>query len=88
MRESEQRKKIVEYLKRNLKKGYTLDSLRWALINQDYSKVLIENAIDKVHQELAEKAPILKEKPKITYQIMDEEDNPVNFKKPWWKFFS
>ena len=35
---------LTDYIKRNLRKGYTLDSLRVALTNQDYSKLEIEKA--------------------------------------------
>jgi hypothetical protein len=85
MRESEKRQKLVNYIKRNLKKGYTIEALRWALINQDYSKVLVEKAIQEANEELAQKAPILEDKPKITYNIIDENNQPVKIKKSWWK---
>lgn len=85
MRESVQRKKLVEYIKRNLKKGYTLEALRWALINQDYSKVLIQKAIDEANKDLAKEAPVLKEKPRITYQVIDEDDKPITIKKSFWR---
>ena len=76
---------LVDYLKKNLTKGYTIDSLKWALINQGYSRIAIETAIKQLNKELAEKAPILKEKPIIKYEIIDENDNPITIKKPWWK---
>ena len=76
---------LVDYFKKNLTKGYTIDSLKWALINQGYSRIAIENAIYRVNKELAEKAPILKEKPIIKYEIIDEKDNPITIKKSWWK---
>ena len=79
------RKKLVEYIKKNLGKGYTSESLKWALIKQGYSRILVEDALETAHKELAEKAPILKEKPKISYEIIDEYDQPVVIKKPWWK---
>jgi len=81
------KRKIVDYFKKNLKKGYTEDSLRWALINQGYSKISIEDALRRVHKELAEKAPILKEKPVIKYEILDEDNNPIEIKKSFWKRF-
>jgi hypothetical protein len=87
MAQFENRKKIIDYLKSNLKKGYTLDSLKWALIRQGYSKTMVEFAIKDLNKELAKKAPILKEKPKITYEIIDEFNQPVKIKKPWWKLF-
>lgn len=85
MRETEQRRIIVEYIKRNLKKGYTLEALKWALINQEYSKVLVDKALEQATKEMSEEAPILRERPKINYQIVDENNNPVEVKKPFWK---
>ncbi len=79
------RKKIVDYLKKNLKKGYTIESLGWALIGQGYSKTAVERAIEELNRELARKAPILKEKPVIKYEIVDEKDRPIKIKKSFWK---
>ena len=77
--------KLKDYIKKNLKKGYTEDSLKWALIDQGYTRSIVERAIEQVNKELAEKAPVLKSKPIIKYEIIDEYDNPVTIKKPWWK---
>ena len=85
MNKSNYQRQIVDYFKKNLAKGYTMESLRWALINQGYSKVVVEKAIEETTRELATQAPILKEKPEIKYQLIDEDNKPVNIKKPWWK---
>jgi hypothetical protein len=77
--------KLVNYFKKNLAKGYTLDSLKYSLINQGYSRTLVERAIERANKELAAKAPIIKEKPQIKYEVIDEEDNPIIFKKSFWK---
>ena len=37
---------LVKYIKKNIEKGYTTDSLRWALINQGYTRVEVQKAID------------------------------------------
>ncbi|MDP3987116.1 MAG: hypothetical protein Q8P81_02720 [Nanoarchaeota archaeon] len=79
--------KIVGYLRRNLKKGYTLDSLKWALIGQGYSKTSVERAIEDLNKEMAKTAPILKDKPTIKYEILDEDNNPIRIKNSWWKRF-
>jgi len=84
MRSSEHLRIIVDYLKKNLAKGYTIDSLRWALVNQGYSRTEIYKAIELANQELAKEAPILKERPTIKYEVVDNEDNPVE-KKSFWK---
>jgi len=85
MNKSNYQRQIVDYFKKNLAKGYTMESLRWALINQGYSKVVVEKAIEETTRELATQAPILKEKPEIKYQLIDQDNQPVNIKKPWWK---
>jgi len=38
---------LVDYIKKNLKKGYTKEALKWALINQGYSKLEVERALKK-----------------------------------------
>lgn len=63
---------LADYFKRNLAKGYTLDSLKFSLMSQGYSRVSVEKAIEIANQQLAEKAPILKEKPQITYRTIPE----------------
>jgi hypothetical protein len=85
MRTEEYKSRLTEYFKKNLKKGYTEESLRWALVNQGYSRTLIDGALERTHKELAEEAPILKEKPVINYEVLDENDKPVEIKRPWWK---
>ncbi len=85
MRRLDYKRKIVDYFKRNLTKGYTSDSLKWALIKQGYSRAIVEMALEQANKELAEKAPILKDKPVIKYEIIDEHDQPVIIKKSWWK---
>jgi hypothetical protein len=88
MRIEEYKGKLAEYFKKNLKKGYTEDSLRWALVKQGYSRTLIDSALERTHKELAAEAPILKEKPEIKYEVLDENDKPLDIKKnPWWKFW-
>jgi len=83
MKRSEYKEKLVEYFKKNLNKGYTEDSLKFALIKQGYSRVVVEEALRDVHMELAAKAPVLADKPEIKYEAFDENDNLV--KRPWWK---
>jgi len=87
MRDSDPKKKLIDYLRKNLKKGYTEESLKWALVNQGYSRVGIEDAFKELHKELAEKAPLLKEKPVIKYEVIGENDEPIKIKKSWWKWF-
>ena len=85
-----QKKKLLDefadYFKNNLKKGYTKESLRWALVNQGYSRMEIEKAIRKAELDLAASAPILKTKPEIKYEIVTE-DKPEK-KRRWFGLFS
>ena len=82
MRESDQLRKLTDYLKKNLKKGYTLDSLKWALIGQGYSRTAVEKSIEQANKELAKEAPLLKEKPEIRHELIEEQIEP---KKSWWQ---
>ncbi len=75
---------LGDYLKRNLKKGYTMESLRWALINQGHSKMEVDKAIMRVEEELSQEAPVLKTRPEITYEVIEPPDAIIE-KKPWWK---
>ena len=78
---------LVSYIKKNLKKGYTEESLKWALVNQGHSKLQIEKALKRVEQELAKEAPVLKTKPKITYEIIELKTNTsveIENKKSFW----
>ena len=88
------KRQLVEYFKKNLAKGYTEESLKWALIQQKYSRTNIEKSIEQAHKEIeevSEKVSKVKEKPKIKYEIYDKDNKPikVEFRKPFSlkKFF-
>ena len=76
---------MSEYIKKNLKKGYTKDSLRWALVNQGHSKLEVEKALKKADDDLSREAPLLKTKPEIIYDVVEPKDAIVEEKKPFWK---
>ena len=79
---------LTNYIKKNLRKGYTIESLRWALINQNHSRIEIDRALKRAEEELAKEAPILKTKPKITYELIEPAlENPQAKKEPFWKRF-
>jgi hypothetical protein len=63
---------LADYFKRNINKGYTLDSLRFSLLNQGYSRISVNKALELANQQLAVKAPIIKEKPQIVYRTIPE----------------
>jgi len=73
---------LADHIKANLFKGYTLDALKFSLMNQGYSRISVENAIELANKQLAIKIPPINEKPQITYKIMHKEE-PV--KKSFWK---
>jgi len=76
---------LSDYIRKNLKKGYTKESLKWALVGQGHSKLEVEKAIKKAEMDLAREAPVLKTKPEITYQIVEPKDAVVEEKKSFWK---
>ena len=76
---------LSDYIKKNLKKSYTKESLKWALVTQGHSKTEIEKAFKRVEEEMARQAPILKTKPTINHQAYDHQDNPLPVKRPFWK---
>ena len=77
---------LIEYIKNNLKKGYTKESLKWALIGQGHSKLEVEKALKQVDADLANEAPILKTRPRIKYEIIEPKlSNKAIEKKSFWK---
>jgi len=80
---------LSEYIKKNLAKGYNLDTLRFSLISQGYSRITVENAIERANKELAIKIPPVKEKPRIIYKLINEQNQPIKISeiKPRRGFF-
>ncbi|MEK6820442.1 MAG: hypothetical protein AABX71_01905 [Nanoarchaeota archaeon] len=81
-------RQLMSYFKKNLTKGYTLESLKWALINQGYDRAEIDRAIKLVNEELAKSAPLLKEKPVIKLErepLLDEIEKPAGRIKSFFK---
>jgi hypothetical protein len=70
---------LAEYFKKNLAKGYTLDSLKVSLVKQGYSRIAIEKAIELANQQLADKAPSLKERPEITTTVIEDSEVRESF---------
>lgn len=73
------------YVKKNLKKGYTKESLKWALVNQGHSKLEVEKAIKQAEDELSKEAPVLKTRPEITYDVVEPKDAILEEKKSFWR---
>jgi len=63
---------LADYIKKNLSKGYTLDSLKYSLMKQGYSRTSIEKAMEIANKQLAETAPKMAEKPATRFEIIDE----------------
>lgn len=77
---------LSDYVKKNLKKGYTKDSLKVALVTQGYSKFEVERATRKAEQDLAAEAPKLNTKPVIKYEVIEPKDvETYGKKKSFWK---
>ena len=74
----------MDYLKKNMEKGYAPESLRWALVEQGYSRTIVDSAIEEANKEFSRKS-VLKEKPVITHEIVGENEVPIPSEKSWWK---
>lgn len=79
-------RELVDYMKKNIKKGYTKDSLKYSLINQGYSRMEVERALKAVDRELASEAPVLKTKPEIKHEVLPILE-PEKKKSFWKKLF-
>lgn len=64
------REQLSEYILKNIKKGYTMDSLKFSLISQGYTKITVENAIELANKKLAKEIPAIKERPEIVYKVV------------------
>lgn len=79
---------LVKYIKKNLSKGYTIESLKWALLNQGYSRTSIDKAIKITNEELAKSLPLIKEKPIIRVErepFLEDAEISRNKKSFWQK---
>ncbi len=50
LRSIDQTKSLIEYLEKNLKKGYKLEDLKWSLIAQGHSRVSVDKAVKFVSE--------------------------------------
>jgi hypothetical protein len=74
---------LSEYIVKNLKKGYTKESLKWALVGQGHAKLEVEKAMKKAEETMAASAPVLETKPEIKYETEPPIVTPE--KLPLWK---
>ncbi|MFW6233147.1 MAG: hypothetical protein ACOC3Z_00630 [Nanoarchaeota archaeon] len=82
---------LSNYILKNIKKNYSMNSLKVALIKQGYSRALVEKAIEKAETELSKKntESNKERKPKIKYSLFDENNRVIRTeyfpKKSFWK---
>ena len=91
MRRLDYKHQLVDYFIKNLEsKKYDADALKFALINQGYSRVAVAQAYDEAVKQMAKKAPVLKEKPVIKHEIYDMNDNRIDVEpmSRWEKFIN
>ena len=74
MLEKSQNQELADHIKKNLAKGYTPDAVRYSLLAQKYSRTTVEKAMEIAQKQLAISVPKMQEKPKITYEVINEED--------------
>lgn len=60
------------YIQKNLDKGYSLDSLKFSLMRQGYSRVAVENAISIARKNLSEKSTTVNQNPETNYRSVEE----------------
>lgn len=65
---------LADHIKKNISKGYTIDSLRYSLLQQGYSRTSVEKAIEMANKQLASEAPKMVEKPVIKYEMVDDDE--------------
>ena len=82
--EGSYKRKIIDYIKKNSKKGYPIQTLKFALINQGYLRPMVEESLEQAVKEMAREAPVLKDKPQIEREIVVDEP-VVEKKKSWWR---
>jgi len=71
---SNQNQQLADYIKKNISKGYTIESLKYSLMQQGYSRTSVEKAMQIANKQMAENAPKMSEKPIIKYEVISDED--------------
>lgn len=56
---------LADYIKKNVSKGYTTESLRWALVSQGHSRVQVDKAVKLATEQMAALAPKMVESPVV-----------------------
>lgn len=89
LREIDQLKPLIEYFKKNIKKGYEIEDLKWALIAQGNSRVAVEKAMKYVTElQEAQKKKEIPVKTEIQTPIVVQPEEKKSFWqriKSWFK---
>ena len=49
--------KLAKHIERNLSKGYTIESVRWSLLNQGHTRTAVDKAILLAQKDMASRVP-------------------------------
>lgn len=72
MRKVDQISPLVDYMRKNLAKGYKINELRWTLVSQGYSKIEIDKALNIINQEQGEEDKRKADIEAATKKMMEE----------------
>jgi len=85
LRTVDQTKPLIEYIEKNMKKGYKLEDLKWALINQGNSRTAVQKAVDYLEKNKKTDVPkpVKVEAPKeeVNYEAIEMSEPSL-----WQKF--
>ena len=76
MRQEDYTNQLADYIVKNLAKGYTIDSLRWALVHQKHSRVTVEKALELAQKQMAASAPKIEAPKDIQKEVEIEHPEP------------
>ena len=65
---------LSEYMEKNLMKGYPVDSLKFSLMSQGYSRISVDRAAEKANKRIAEQMPKMKETPQIIRRVITDNE--------------
>ncbi len=80
------RRNLIEHTKKNISKGYSKESLKWALVDQGHSKSEVKEILEIANKELEKEKPKSvekKEAPKIKHELYDVDNKPIRL--PFFK---
>jgi hypothetical protein len=91
LRDEDYIKETIDYFKKNMGKGYDIESLKWSLINQGKSRVVVDKAVEMIKKEQAQQNEIraMQSKPSQSQIIQTLDEGPEMPEQPKKKgFFS